>query len=53
MDYVHCSIVNLYNAVQADGLRVPKHVACRICIPMCVPISVRCIGTENSDANIV
>jgi hypothetical protein len=53
MGYVHWNIVNLYNAMQADGLRVPKHVACRICIVMCISVSIRCIGTENSDANAV
>lgn len=53
MNYVHCSIVNLHNAMQADGLRVPKRVACRICVMMCTSLSVSCIGTENSDLNAV
>jgi hypothetical protein len=45
LDYVHCSIVNLCNAMQADGLRVPKHVACRIYILMCISMDVRRIVT--------
>jgi hypothetical protein len=52
MNYVYWNILNVY-AVQADGLRVSKNVACKICIVMCISISIRCIETENSDANAV
>jgi hypothetical protein len=53
VDYVHCNVGNLHNAMQADGLRVPKLVACGMCCLVWISTSIRCTGNENSDTNII